>query len=87
MAERGIDISAEQPRRWTDEDLRAVDVVVTMGCGDACPVHPGVRYEDWVLDDPAGRDLASVRPVRDEIERRVHGLLAELGVPIVAGKG
>ena len=80
MAERGIDISAEYPKPWTDEIVRAADVVITMGCGDACPVFPGNRYEDWVLDDPAGLDVDSVRPIRDDIERRVHRLLAELNV-------
>ena len=81
MRERGIDISGEYPKPWTDEVVRAADVVVTMGCGDACPVFPGRRYEDWVLDDPAGLDVEDVRPIRDEIERRVRLLLAELGVP------
>lgn len=81
MAERGIDITGEFPKPWTDEIVRAADVVVTMGCGDACPVHPGKRYLDWTLDDPAGRDVADVRPVRDEIERRVRALLADLDVP------
>lgn len=80
MRERGIDISAEYPKVWTDAMVRAADVVVSMGCGDACPVLPGKRYEDWTLDDPAGRDVAGVRPIRDEIERRVLHLLAELGV-------
>jgi arsenate reductase len=80
MAERGIDISAEYPKPWTDEIVRAADVVITMGCGDACPVFPGKRYLDWELDDPAGLDVEHVRPVRDEIERRVRGLLAELDV-------
>ncbi|TDD69922.1 arsenate reductase ArsC [Jiangella aurantiaca] len=80
MAERGIDISAEFPKPWTDEIVKAADVVVTMGCGDACPIFPGKRYEDWTLEDPAGRDLASVRPIRDEIERRVLTLLDQLGV-------
>jgi arsenate reductase (thioredoxin) len=80
MAERGIDISAEYPKPWTDEVVRAADVVVTMGCGDACPVFPGKRYEDWTLDDPAGQDLEAVRPIRDEIERRVHALLGQIGV-------
>nr|WP_116953496.1 arsenate reductase ArsC [Jiangella endophytica] len=78
MAERGIDIAAEFPKPWTDETVRAADVVVTMGCGDACPVLPGKRYEDWSLDDPAGRDLTAVRPIRDEIERRVLTLLGRL---------
>ena len=80
MAEVGIDIASQVPQRWTDEVLQEVDVVVTMGCGDACPVVPGKRYEDWQLDDPAGRDLASVRVIRDEIRRRVEVLLDELGV-------
>ena len=80
MGERGIDISREFPKPWTDEIVRAADVVVTMGCGDACPVFPGKRYLNWTLDDPAGKDVADVRPVRDEIERQVRGLLAELGV-------
>ncbi len=78
MAERGIDISSEFPKPWTDEVVRAADVVITMGCGDACPVFPGKRYEDWVLDDPAGQDLEDVRPIRDEIERRVRTLLDDL---------
>ncbi|WP_116948501.1 arsenate reductase ArsC [Jiangella endophytica] len=80
MAERGIDIAAEFPKPWTDETVRAADVVVTMGCGDACPVFPGKRYEDWTLDDPAGQNLTAVRPIRDEIERRVLTLLDELEV-------
>ncbi|SCG74637.1 arsenate reductase ArsC [Micromonospora coxensis] len=80
MAERGIDISEEFPKPWTDEVVRAADVVVTMGCGDACPVFPGTRYENWDLDDPAGLDLAGVRPIRDEIERRVRRLLDELRI-------
>ncbi len=82
MRERGIDISGEYPKPWTDEVVRAADVVVTMGCGDACPVFPGRRYEDWVLDDPAGLDVDDVRPIRDDIERRVRRLLAELDVPV-----
>ena len=80
MAERGIDIAQEYPKPWTDEIVQAADVVVTMGCGDACPYFPGKRYEDWELEDPAGRDVADVRPIRDEIERRVLVLLDELGV-------
>ncbi|MPZ82295.1 MAG: arsenate reductase ArsC [Actinophytocola sp.] len=80
MAERDIDISGEFPKPWTDEIVRAADVVITMGCGDACPVFPGKRYLDWTLDDPAGKSVEDVRPVRDEIERRVRGLLDELGV-------
>jgi arsenate reductase len=81
MAERGIDISEEFPKPWTDEVVRAADLVVTMGCGDACPVVPGTRYENWDLDDPAGLSLADVRPIRDEIERRIRRLLDELRVP------
>jgi protein-tyrosine-phosphatase len=81
MAERGIDISGEYPKPWTDEIVRAADVVITMGCGDACPVFPGRRYEDWDIDDPAGKGVEDVRPIRDEIERRVHHLLASVGVP------
>jgi arsenate reductase (thioredoxin) len=80
MAERGIDISGEYPKPWTDEIVRAADVVITMGCGDACPVFPGRRYEEWVLPDPDGLDVAAVRPIRDDIERRVRALLDELGV-------
>ncbi len=81
MAERGIDISGEYPKPWTDEVVRAADVVITMGCGDACPVFPGTRYENWDLDDPAGLDVADVRPIRDELERRVRRLLEDLHVP------
>jgi arsenate reductase (thioredoxin) len=75
MAEVGIDITGEYPKPWTDEIVRAADVVVTMGCGDACPIFPGKRYEDWVLDDPAGLDVEAVRPIRDEIGRRIKDLL------------
>jgi protein-tyrosine-phosphatase len=82
MAERDIDISAEFPKPWTDETVRAADVVITMGCGDACPIFPGKRYEEWILDDPAGKSVDDVRPVRDEIERRVRNLLDELSIPI-----
>ena len=78
MAELGIDLSRELPKPLTDEVVRAADAVVTMGCGDACPVYPGKRYVDWELDDPAGKDLEAVRAIRDEIEARVQGLLAEL---------
>jgi protein-tyrosine-phosphatase len=78
MAEEGIDIAAASPRVLTDDDVLEADVVVTMGCGDACRFYPGKRYEDWVLDDPAGKDLATVRPIRDEIRRRVEGLIGEL---------
>jgi protein-tyrosine-phosphatase len=84
MAEIGIDISTEFPKPWTDEVVRAADVIVTMGCGDSCPVFPGKRYLDWELDDPAGLPLADLRPIRDEIGRRVRTLLDELDV---AGEG
>jgi arsenate reductase (thioredoxin) len=80
MKEIGIDISAEFPKPWTDEIVQAADVVVTMGCGDACPRFPGKRYEDWVLDDPDGMGVEAVRPIRDEIDRRVRELLAGLEV-------
>jgi arsenate reductase len=80
MAEVGIDIRDAFPKPWTDEIVQAADVVVTMGCGDACPVFPGVRYRDWELEDPAGKDVESVRPIRDEIRERVRALLDELGV-------
>jgi arsenate reductase len=82
MAEVGIDITAEFPKPWTDEMVRAADVVITMGCGDACPLYPGKRYEDWELDDPAGLDLAEVRPIRDEIRRRVETLLTQLDADV-----
>jgi arsenate reductase (thioredoxin) len=78
MAEEGIDIAGAQPRVLDPDDVRASDVVVTMGCGDACPYFPGTRYEDWQLDDPAGRPIEEVRPIRDEIRRRVEALVAEL---------
>jgi len=84
MAEVGIDISGEYPKPWTDEIVQAADVVITMGCGDACPVFPGRRYEEWVLDDPAGQDVDGVRPIRDDIEERVRQLLTDLHVPIHA---
>jgi len=80
MAEVGIDITGEFPKPWTEEIVRAADVVVTMGCGDACPLYPGKRYEDWELDDPAGLDVAAVRPIRDEIRRRVEDLLVSLNL-------
>jgi arsenate reductase (thioredoxin) len=82
MAEVGIDIAHEYPKPWTDQIVRAADVVVTMGCGDACPLFPGKRYEDWELEDPAGHDVEAVRPIRDEIERRVRALLTSLEVPV-----
>lgn len=81
MAEMGIDIGGEIPQPWADEIVRAADVVVTMGCGDACPVFPGKRYVDWELEDPSGKTLEQVRPIRDDIERRVRGLMAELEIP------
>ena len=80
MQEVGIDITRRAPQRWTDETLEAADVVVTMGCGDTCPVIPGKRYLDWELTDPAGRPIEEVRPIRDDIGDRVRGLMAELGV-------
>lgn len=82
MAEVGIDITAEFPKPWTDEIVQAADVVVTMGCGDACPVLPGKRYATWGLPDPAGQSVDGVRPIRDDIEKRVRRLLAELGVSV-----
>jgi len=82
MAEVGIDITGEYPKRWTDEIVSAADVVITMGCGDTCPFYPGTRYEDWDLEDPAGQGVDAVRPIRDEIERRVRGLLASLDVSV-----
>ena len=81
MAEVGIDITGEFPKPWTDEIVQAADVIVTMGCGDACPIFPGRRYEDWALPDPAGQSLEAVRPIRDEIEKRVRRLLDQLDVP------
>jgi protein-tyrosine-phosphatase len=78
MAEVGIDIAGEKPKILTDQAVRESDVVITMGCGDTCPFYPGKRYEDWVLVDPAGKDVAAVRPIRDEIRRRVEVLLADL---------
>ncbi|MFE7093391.1 arsenate reductase ArsC [Streptomyces erythrochromogenes] len=79
MAEVGIDISDEVPKVLTTEGVQASDVVITMGCGDACPYFPGKRYLDWTLQDPAGQGVEAVRPIRDEIERRVRGLIGELG--------
>lgn len=78
MREEGIDITAEQPKVLTTEAVQASDVVITMGCGDACPFFPGKRYEDWKLDDPAGQGIDAVRPIRDDIKARVETLLAEL---------
>ena len=81
MAERGIDISGEYPKPWTDEVIQAADVIITMSCGDTCPRLPGRRYEDWDLDDPDGKEVAEVRPIRDEIERDVRRLLHEMRIP------
>jgi protein-tyrosine-phosphatase len=78
MAEIGLDISREFPKRLTNDKVQAADIVITMGCGDACPVYPGKRYLDWDLPDPAGLDVAAVRPIRDEIASRVHRLVADL---------
>ncbi len=86
MAEKRIDITTEQPKRWTMDMLEAVDVVITMGCGDSCPILPGRRYEDWILADPAGQSLATIRPIRDEIEQRVGTLLDQLGVSAEPGE-
>ena len=84
MAEVGIDMSAAQPKVLTTESVQSSDVVITMGCGDACPIFPGKRYEDWALEDPAGQGVDAVRPIRDEIRVRVLGLLESLGVQPVA---
>ena len=78
MAEEGIDMSAEIPKVLTDDAVRASDVVITMGCGDTCPIYPGKRYEDWKLDDPAGQGVDAVRPIRDEIRRRIEALIDEI---------
>ena len=78
MHEEGIDITAEQPKVLTSEAVQASDVVITMGCGDACPYYPGKRYEDWKLDDPAGQGIDAVRPIRDDIRSRIEGLIASL---------
>ena len=80
MKERGVDVSEEFPKPWTDETVRAADVVITMGCGDACPIFPGKRYEEWELEDPAGQELEAVRDIRDQIEERVRHLLGALNV-------
>ncbi len=81
MAEVGIDIAGEQPTKLSDDAVLASDVVITMGCGDECPYYPGKRYEDWVLDDPAGQGIAAVRPIRDEIRTRIEALIASLDTP------
>lgn len=80
MLERGINIRGEIPQPWSDEIVRAADVVVTMGCGDACPIYPGKRYVDWEVDDPSGKTLEQVRPIRDELEERIRALLEELKI-------
>jgi arsenate reductase len=80
MAEIGVDISSEFPKPWTDEVVQAANMVVTMGCGDSCPIFPGTRYMDWEVGDPAGLPLEQVRPIRDEIGARVRGIMAELGL-------
>jgi arsenate reductase len=81
MLEAGIDITDQSPKKLEWETAESSDVIITMGCGDACPIFPGKRYEDWKLDDPAGKGIDAVRPIRDEIERRVHRLLDQIGVP------
>lgn len=81
MGERGIDISVEYPKPWTDEVVQAADVVITMGCNDACPIFPGKRYEEWDLPDPAGKTIDQVRPIRDQIEHQVLDLIGRLGLP------
>ena len=86
MAEVGVDIAGQQPKVLTTEAVEASDVVITMGCGDACPVFPGKRYLDWALEDPAGKGVESVRPIRDEIGSRIRGLLAELQVTPATGR-
>ena len=85
MAEEGIDIATERPKVLTNAAVHESHVVITMGCGDTCPIYPGKRYEDWDLDDPAGQGVAAVRPIRDEIRGRVVRLLGELGVPVASG--
>lgn len=86
MAEDGIDITDQRPKILTTDAVQASDVVITMGCGDTCPFYPGKRYEEWELDDPAGQDLDHVRPIRDDIKRRVLQLLDELAVPVVTDR-
>jgi protein-tyrosine-phosphatase len=82
MAEIGVDISSEFPKPWTDEIVRAADVIVTMGCGDSCPIFPGKRYLDWEVGDPAGLPVEAVRPIRDDLGGRVRGLMKELGITV-----
>ena len=86
MAEVGIDIGTEIPQPWADEIVRAADIVVTMGCGDACPVFPGKRYIDWEIEDPSGKSVDDVRPIRDDVEQRVRDLMAELEIPVAASR-
>jgi arsenate reductase len=86
MSEKGIDISREVPKLLADSAVREADVVITMGCGDACPFYPGKRYEDWELDDPAGQDLERVRSIRDKIEARVRALIADLAMAQVRSR-
>ena len=81
LREKGVELSGEQPKRLETDAVEQADAVITMGCGDACPIYPGKRYEDWELEDPAGKDLETVRRIRDEIEQRVRGLLGDLGTP------
>lgn len=83
MCERGVDLAANLPSKLTTGDVHESDVVVTMGCGDACPVFPAIRYFDWELDDPAGRSIEEVRPIRDQIEQLVLSLIDDLGLPLV----
>lgn len=83
MAEKGIDMSDVTPRKWDDETIRSADVVITMGCGDTCPYFPGKTYLDWEVEDPAGLPVEKVRPIRDDIERRVRQLLTNLGIQAV----
>ncbi|MEO7784008.1 MAG: arsenate reductase ArsC [Terracoccus sp.] len=85
MAEEGIDLTTQTPTILTTEAVQSSDVVITMGCGDSCPIFAGKRYEDWELDDPAGQGVEAVRPIRDEIRERVVALLGELGVPVAGG--
>jgi protein-tyrosine-phosphatase len=81
MAEEGVDISSEFPKPWTDEVVRAADVIVTMGCGDSCPIFPGKHYLDWEVGDPAGLPVEEIRPIRDELGERVRQLMHDLGIP------
>lgn len=82
MAEKGIEIASELPRRWTDVNVRSADVIVTMGCGDTCPLYPGKLYLDWEVEDPSGKTAEEVRPIRDDLEQRVRQLLSELDITV-----